>query len=196
MKLQLSIIGMVAAVFTSFLIALFVQHARVDQLQHENYNLSVALDSLHHEKFNDSLNYATQEAYHAKDIYELREMLTEAENDAVKSLGVKRKDITAVSVTSSRTAMEIQLPIRDTISRIDTIRLPVNWHYHDQWTDVAIRDSMLAISTRDSLMTVCSAVYRHKFLWWRWGLKGYNVSLVNFNPHSAITYNKYIHHGK
>lgn len=31
---------------------------------------------------------------------------------------------------------------------------------------------------------------KHKFLWWRWGTKGYQVQIVNFNPHPRINYSR------
>lgn len=33
---------------------------------------------------------------------------------------------------------------------------------------------------------------KHKFLWWRWGTKGYQVQIVSFNPHSRINYSRYM----
>ena len=34
--------------------------------------------------------------------------------------------------------------------------------------------------------------YKHHFLWWKWGTKGYRLKIVNFNPHARVTYNRYI----
>ena len=33
---------------------------------------------------------------------------------------------------------------------------------------------------------------KHKFLWWRGGTKGYQVQIVNFNPHPRINYSRYV----
>lgn len=68
------------------------------------------------------------------------------------------------------------------------------FYYSDQWTDLrlSLRDSTFYYNIRDSLTTVVSRQYRHRFLFWRWGTKGYEVKIVNFNPHARIIYNRYI----
>lgn len=66
--------------------------------------------------------------------------------------------------------------------------------YHDQWADFAYFEEKkrLEYSVRDSLTTYVTREYKHRFLWWKWGTKGYNVYHVNHNPNSRIYYNKYI----
>ena len=66
--------------------------------------------------------------------------------------------------------------------------------YRDKWVDFSfdMNDSSLVYAVRDSLVTLVAREYKHKFLWWRWGTKGYQVYIVNFNPHSRVYYNKYI----
>ena len=66
--------------------------------------------------------------------------------------------------------------------------------YHDHWADFAYYEDRkrLEYSVRDSLTTYITREYKHKFLWWRWGTKGYNVYHVNHNPRSRVYYNKYI----
>lgn len=66
--------------------------------------------------------------------------------------------------------------------------------YHDQWADLALslRDTTFSYTIRDSLATVVYREYRHHFLWWKWGAKGYRLKIVNFNPHARVTYNRYI----
>lgn len=72
------------------------------------------------------------------------------------------------------------------------------YYYNDQWADISLnlRDSTFYYNIRDSLSTVVYREYKHRFLWWRWGTKGYRVKMVNFNPHARVTYNKYIKAGK
>lgn len=66
--------------------------------------------------------------------------------------------------------------------------------YHDQWADFSYFEEKkrLEYSVRDSLTTFVTREYKHRFLWWKWGTKGYNVYHVNHNPRSRIYYNKYI----
>jgi len=66
--------------------------------------------------------------------------------------------------------------------------------YDDRWSHLEFRpsDSTFYYNIRDSLATLVYHEYKHRFLWWRWGIKGYKVKVVNFNPHSTVTYNTYV----
>ena len=66
--------------------------------------------------------------------------------------------------------------------------------YHDHWADFEYltRQQLLKYAVRDSFVTNVSRIYKHRFLWWRWGTKGYQVHHVNFNPHVDIKYDQYI----
>lgn len=66
--------------------------------------------------------------------------------------------------------------------------------YSDAWVDFRLNtaDSILTYKARDSLQTIIARQFKHKFLFWKWGTKGYQVKVINFNPHSTISYNNYI----
>lgn len=66
--------------------------------------------------------------------------------------------------------------------------------YHDHWADFEYltRQQLLKYAVRDSFVTNVSRIYKHRFLWWRWGTKGYQVHHVNFNPNVDIKYDQYI----
>lgn len=66
--------------------------------------------------------------------------------------------------------------------------------YHDHWADFEYltRQQLLKYEVRDSFDTKVSRIYKHRFLWWRWGTKGYQVHHINFNPHVDIKYDQYI----
>lgn len=66
--------------------------------------------------------------------------------------------------------------------------------YRDNWASfrLSLRDSSLAYSVRDSVTAVVYREYKHRFLWWKWGTKGYKVKLINFNPHSTIQYEQFV----
>lgn len=65
--------------------------------------------------------------------------------------------------------------------------------YHDKWVRFELFGGrVLTYSVRDSLSTFVSREYKHRFLFWKWGTKGYKVSLVSHNPHAKVEYNKYI----
>lgn len=178
--------------------------SKVLRLETENNNLSVSLDSLVHQKYNDSLVYVQQYAYLTNELVDLREVLSQNELKMLKGLDVKRKDVASMSVTASRATVNIPLPsprepetpqevaMRGEEPEEPPLVIPRSFRYSDEWTDVALHGDTLSIATRDSIVTVCERIYKHHFLWWRWGYRGCKVKLVNFNPHATITYNKFV----
>lgn len=82
----------------------------------------------------------------------------------------------------------------------DTVRLEAKacsrYEYADRWAHFKLSmkppDTTLVYTVSDSVTTLVYREYKHKFLWWRWGTKGYKVKVVNFNPHATIRYNQYI----
>lgn len=93
---------------------------------------------------------------------------------------------------------EVESENRTLLSTRDTVVLnPLNdsiLTYSDRWNSFSyeLNTRVLDWEVRDSLVTFVSSEYRHHFLWWRWGRKGYKVSIVNFNPKSRIIYDKFI----
>ena len=107
-----------------------------------------------------------------------------ADKETIKELGLK------VSELESENRM--LLSTRDTV-----VLTPKNdsiLTYSDRWNDFSYdsKTRVLDWEVRDSLATYVSLEYRHHFLWWRWGKKGYRVTHVNYNPKSRIKYNRYI----
>lgn len=80
----------------------------------------------------------------------------------------------------------------------DTVILtPVNdstLRYADKWVsfEYMTRNQSLSYAVRDSLTTLVTRQYKHRFLWWRWGTKGYDLYVVSHNPKCKVEYNKFI----
>lgn len=108
-----------------------------------------------------------------------------ADKELIKDLKLKVKEIEAENRTllATRDTVVLKPEFSDSILT-----------YRDHWNRFSfeLNSRVLDWEVRDSLVTYVSAEYRHHFLWWRWGLKGYQVTNVNFNPKSRIEYNKYI----
>lgn len=103
----------------------------------------------------------------------------------IKDLGLKLKQLDAVQTTVTET--------KDTARAEYCHNLKV-FSYDDRWSHLqfSLEDSTFYYNIRDSLATVVYHEYKHRFLWWRWGVKGYNVKILNFNPHSTIRYNTFV----
>ena len=107
-------------------------------------------------------------------------------------------------IIDTRLVSDLKIKLRDientsTISKTMTdtvvlIRHDSTYHYADFWANIEIdlRSSRCMYQVRDSIQTIVYRKYKHKFLWWRWGAAGYEVKIINFNPHSKINYNQTI----
>lgn len=105
----------------------------------------------------------------------------------IKDLGLKLKQVDAIQKTSTETKDSVKASF-DNSSKV--------FSYDDSWSHLKfrLRDSTFYYNIRDSLATVVYHEYKHRILWGliKWGVKGYKVKLVNFNPHSTIRYNTYV----
>ncbi|MCH3994276.1 MAG: hypothetical protein LKE54_04365 [Prevotella sp.] len=86
-----------------------------------------------------------------------------------------------------------------TVEIHDTVRLSSSpslgtYNYKDRWVTflLSLKDSALYYSVRDSLKTYVVRQYKHHFLFWHWGTKGYEVKILNYNPHAKIKYESFI----
>jgi len=107
-----------------------------------------------------------------------------ADKELIRDLRLRIKEIESENQTLLSTRDTVILnPLNDSILT-----------YSDKWNRFSfeLKSRVLDWEVRDSLTTLVSSEYRHHFLWWRWGKKGYQVTIVNHNPRSRIEYNKYI----
>ena len=106
-----------------------------------------------------------------------------ANRKLLKELDVKPRDVAAQSDVATHASDSVKLAPRDSV-----------FSYNDRWVQFhfSLRDSLLSYHVRDSLSTFVIREYKHKFLFWKWGTKGYRIKIVNYNPHSKITYSNYL----
>lgn len=145
------------------------------QLAHARTYKSVVSEVLH-----DSSTVVTQPASNIDKHAYKREF---ANRKLLKELEVKPRDIAAQSDVATHASDSVKLVPRDSV-----------FSYHDKWVQFkfSLRDSLLSYQVRDSLSTFVIREYKHRFLFWKWGTRGYKIKIVNFNPHSKIIYSQYI----
>lgn len=175
-------------------IAAFVRSAIVNKqlradLERQTENVSCLNYSIQYDKLDDSIPVAKNTALQAK-VSEL-EQLHLTDTKLIKKLKIKLKDVQSIHTTASTTADTVCLTQEpSTIPGIsDSI-----YTYKDKWLSlhIDIPKRTCQYACHDSLTTIVSRTYKHRFLWWRWGTKGYQVQIVNHNPHSHIDYSRYI----
>lgn len=149
---------------------------QMEELQRRCDNLRTVAEGAQEAVLRDSLHLSVT---HAQRIYKAE--VANPTAALVKDAGERMSDVESVATVSSAVA--------DTIILTDSVG---EYHYHDTWATIDIKDTVVMYSVRDSLTTIVSTDYKHRFLWWRWGKRGYRVKVISHNPHSRVSYNEYL----
>ncbi len=179
----------ILAAFLVIIAMLFADHYRsmAKQMESERNRLSVELAHaqipLLRDTIRDSIEVVSQVVVEVVP-KKMKEALA-ADEQLIKDLQLKVKQLEAFQTTTIETC-DTTPAHHDADDSL--------FYYSDQWADLqlSLKDSTFYYNIRDSLSTAVYREYKHHFLWWKWGTKGYRLKIVNFNPHSRVTYNKYI----
>lgn len=167
-------------IFASFLIFESRQKKANEALKLQLHQLQLKYSPMQRDTIRDSIKLVTQQVMVMdRGEYKLRS----ADRKLLEELNLKLRQV----VSDQRVSMV-------TSDTVKTKRLNSVYSYSDAWLSLRLdtADSILTYRARDSLQCIVARQFKHKFLWWKWGTKGYNVKVLNFNPHSTILYNSYI----
>lgn len=176
----LSFLMVLLTIFASFLIFESRQKKANEALKLQLHQLHLKYSPMQRDTIRDSIKLVTQQVM-VMDRGEYK--LLAADRKLLEELNLKLRQV----VSDQRVSMV-------TSDTVKTKRLNSVYSYSDAWLSLRLdtADSILTYRARDSLQCIVAREYKHKFLWWRWGTKGYNVKVLNFNPHSTILYNSFI----
>lgn len=176
----LSFLMVLLTIFASFLIFESRQKKANEALKMQLHQLQLKYSPMQRDTIRDSVKLVTQQVM-VMDRGEYK--LLAADRKLLEDLNLKLRQV----VSDQRVSMV-------TSDTVKTKRLNSVYLYSDAWLSLRLdtADSILTYRARDSLQCIVAREYKHKFLWWRWGTKGYNVKVLNFNPHSTILYNSFI----
>ena len=168
--------------FITCIIILFILLAAVTRLynitlnEKERFeaNQTTLMTSLNNFKFRDSLN-AVENGRLKLSISELKE-LREADFKLIKELKLRPKDVETITKVKVVTRDSIIFQLKDSCI-----------NYESEWTKASgcIGDT-LSIETSDSIAFIAHKEYKHKFLFFRWGLDRAKVKIINFNPRGSV----------
>lgn len=130
----------------------------------------------------DTVEVVTQKVV---EVEKMKEVLSDDDKLLIKDLGMKVKELESMQKVGMMTHDTVYLERKDSTSDSPL-------YYKDAWAEFEFQNKRLKYSVKDSLAIAVRKEYKHRFLWWRWGTKGYEVKAVNFNPHSTIRYNTYV----
>lgn len=176
----LSFLMVVLTIFASFLIFESRQKKANEALKMQLHQLQLKYSPMQRDTIRDSIKLVTQQVM-VMDRGEYK--LLSADRKLLEELNLKLRQV----VSDQRVSMV-------TLDTVKTKRLNSVYSYSDAWLSLRLdtADSILTYRARDSLQCIVARQFKHKFLWWKWGTKGYNVKVLNFNPHSTLLYNSYI----
>lgn len=181
--------GLVALVAFIALLAVVVLLASCDRsLRRENERLRHELAMaqryvpLQRDTIRDTVEVITQKVV---EVQKIGDVLTQDEKALLRDLGLKVSELESLQKTGVITRDTVYLTKKDSTEDAPLI-------YRDAWTDIEYRDRRMVYAMRDSIAVAVKREYKHRFLWWRWKVKGYEVKVANFNPHSTIRYNTYV----
>lgn len=176
----LSFLMVLLTIFASFLIFESRQKKANEALKLQLHQLQLKYSPMQRDTIRDSIKLVTQQVMVMdRGEYKLRS----ADRKLLEELNLKLRQV----VSDQRVSMV-------TSDTVKTKRLNSVYSYSDAWLSLRLdtADSILTYRARDSLQCIVARQFKHKFLWWKWGTKGYNVKVLNYNPHSTILYNSYI----
>ena len=190
--------------------------SRNGQLEKENEQLREELTRtqeyvpLIRERFRDSLEAVKQSV---RPVEKVKATLTKEDRELLKELGAKVSAIVSYQKVSTETRADVKLS-SDAVAANTTDVVAANATdsaktdaynerdppgdsvlvYKDAWLDVQYHTNSqhLLFNCKDSLAISVEKAYKKRFLWWRWGVKGYEVKAVSFSPYSTIKYNRYV----
>ena len=194
-KKILGILAVLAVLLLVGLAVYYVGHQRESALNAQIRDLQIQLAHaripMQTGTIRDSLPTASQQAVEV-DKTDYKKHL--ADRKLIKDLELQISQVKAENTMLRETIGKVRLePVRPAADSLPTAADTL-FAYHDQWVDFRLntQDHTLDYAMRDSLKTYIDRIPKHKFLWWRWGTKGYRVHHVNFNPHSKIRYSQTI----
>ncbi len=131
-------------------------------------------------------------------VEKVKEALTVEDKKLLKDLGVRLKAVESyqkiATLTEDTVTLQPYNSLADAEDKGSSRHQDSILAYSDAWLDLRYETGTrnLVLRCRDSLAVAVEREYRHRFLWWRWKVKGYHVKVANFNPHSSVKYNSYV----
>lgn len=137
---------------------------------------------LQRDTIRDSVEIVTQKVV---EVEKIKEVLTDEDRVLLKDAGIAVKELMSLQKTSTEAKDTVWLEKKDSSENAPL-------YYKDAWAEFEYQNKKLRYSVKDSLAIAVKKEFKHRFLWWKWGTKGYDVKVMNFNPHATIRYNTFV----
>lgn len=172
----------IALVITLILCSCDGKYKRENERLREELAKAQQYVPLHKDTIRDTVEVVTQKVV---EVEKIKEVLSKEDKALIKDLGMKVKELEALQKTGMETRDTVILVEKDSSDNSPL-------YYKDAWAEFEYQNKKLRYSVRDSLAIALKREYKHRLLFIKWGTKGYDVKVVNFNPHSTIRYNTFV----
>lgn len=173
-------------------------YLRCKALQTDNDRLTANQTAL----MQEAAYYETEAGKSAASVQKLELTISELKAEykqvcrKAEELGVKVKRLQSAMATATKTEVKVITQVRDSIvyrdGAVDTLKA---FGWQDAWVNVLGelkgRDVSLDVVSQDTLIQIVHRVPK-RFLFFRWGTKAIRQEITSTNPHTKITYTKYI----
>lgn len=149
-----------------------------EELARQQQYVPLKKDTIH-----DSVEVVTQKII---EVEKIKEVLTDEDRVLLKDAGIAVKELISLQKTGLETKDTVWLERKDSTNEDSPL------YYKDAWAEFEYQNKRLRYSVKDSLAIAVKKEYKHRLLWFKWGTKGYDVKVMNFNPHSTVRYNTYV----
>ena len=162
-------------------------------------NQEVLFGDLREYRVRDSLNAVSIGALNLT-VREFRDNM-DATASLVRDMGIKLNRLQSVATFATQQTYEVQTILKDTVIYVEGVVAPFSKaiDYRSKWFDIrgfiVNNDVRLFPVSRDSITQVVDRIPR-KFLFIRWGTKGFKQDIVSHNPDSKILFSEYVYFGK
>ncbi|MBP3644579.1 MAG: hypothetical protein J6J22_08020 [Alistipes sp.] len=126
------------------------------------------------------------------------EELRAADAERIRKLKIKLKRLESASKSVTKTAVDITVPLRDTVILRDTLRLHDTvrlFRWRDSWVTVdGVIDKNSVSCSVSSVDTLHQIIHRipRRFLFFRYGTKAIRQEIVSSNPHTEVVYSEVV----
>lgn len=126
------------------------------------------------------------------------EELRAADAERIRKLKIKLKRLESASKSVTKTAVDITVPLRDTVILRDTLRLHDTvrlFRWRDSWVTVdGVIDNNSVSCSVSSVDTLHQIIHRipRRFLFFRYGTKAIRQEIVSSNPHTEVVYSEVV----
>lgn len=159
-----------------------------DEVERQERNVEVLRDHERLYKICDSINVAEIKALEL-DNKQFNKLVREKDRQISEIQEKRKKDIEYYSSLAKTDTFLIDNTRIDTfyVTETDTCV-----GFMDDYVTYVHCNNETLITTRDTIKQVISKHYKHKFLWFRWGVDGITQDVWSTNPHSNIHFEEFI----